>query len=157
MPSAMCQNLDVNQFREVAGRLATIIQNSQDRTTALNRFVEAVSDADVFTDMVINYAGRWLAETSGQSVLIGPEMFWQLSAPDIRAGGLVGDGNGCGENGCGERSRKMLLVCVLESLAQTHWHPNNVAEHRAPASVLTDPRMVANGLLDHRMATNGVG
>ncbi|MCX4090842.1 hypothetical protein [Nocardia sp. alder85J] len=156
MPAAMCQNLDVNQFREVAGRLASIIQNSPDRTAALNRFVEAVSDADVFTDMVISYAGRWLAETSGQSVLIGPEMFWQLSSPDTRATGLVGDG-GCADNGCGERSRKMLLVCVLEGLAQNHWHPSGVSEHRAPASMLTDPRLGAGGLLDHRMATNGVG
>jgi hypothetical protein len=155
MSSSVCNTQDVSQFREVAGRLASIIQSSPDRISALNKLVEAVSDPETFTDLILRYAGRWLTETGGQSVLIGPEMFWHLSAPDGRNGALITD-NSSGVDGCGERTRKMLLVCVLESLAQTQWHSAGTAEQRTAANNLTDPRPAGNIAGEHTIANNGI-
>ncbi|WP_254205844.1 hypothetical protein [Nocardia alni] len=164
MSPTVCTTQDISQFREVASRLASVIQSSPDRINSLNKFVEAVSDPDTFTDMILRYAGRWLTETSGQSVLIGPEMFWQLSSPERRSGSLIADSSPCVDNGCGERTRKMLLVCVLESLAQSQWHSVAATEHRAAANNLTDSRLsgsigehtlVNSAVIDRRFVTNG--
>lgn len=163
MSSTVHNTQDVSQFREVAGRLASIIQSSPDRINVLNKLVEAVSDPETFTDLILRYAGRWLTETGGQSVLIGPEMFWRLSSPDGRTGALIAESSPSVDNGGGERTRKMLLVCVLESLAQSQWH--SAAEQRTAANNLTDPwpagniadehTIANNGMTDHRFVVNG--
>jgi hypothetical protein len=158
-------NQDVNQFREVAKRLASVLQSSPDRITALNTFVEAVSDPEVFTDIIVGYAGRWLSETGGQTVLVGPEMFWQLSAPGGRGQASISESSASVETGCGERARKMLLVCVLESLAHNQQHSAGAAEHRKMGNNLADSRFAESvadertltntGIINHRLVNNG--
>ncbi|ATL71249.1 hypothetical protein [Nocardia terpenica] len=138
MSPIVAQHHDVKQFRELAGRLASLMQ-SPDRAGSLNQFVEAVASPDMFTDMLIAYAGRWFNETGGQSVLVDPELFWSLSAPEVRAtGGPIAELAACAESSCvaGERCRKMLLVCLLETFAQNQW----------PLGVTGEQRMTINGI-----------
>ncbi|MFE9325922.1 hypothetical protein ACQPXH_02320 [Nocardia sp. CA-135953] len=141
MAFTVWQDQGVEQFREVAGRLASVIQSGIDRSGALNQFAESISSGETFTDLMIEYASRWFTETGGRSTLIGPELFWLLSEPNPRrvsgAGLRVQDSYLDTELTAGQRARILLLICVYEALAQNQWGPE--------------------GMADHVIATNGVG
>ncbi|MBF6328912.1 hypothetical protein [Nocardia transvalensis] len=142
MSSNVGQYQDMGQYRELAGRLASIMQSGPERAGALNQFIEAVSNPQMFTDMLIAYAGRWFNETGGASVLLGPEMFWALSAPDAPVGNSLAAEMATYAEGSisgGERNRKMLLICLLEHLAQNQW--------QAATAGLAEPRISTNGLV----------
>ncbi|MFI9505707.1 hypothetical protein [Nocardia sp. NPDC052566] len=132
MPLTVWQDLGVDQFREVALRLASVIQSSPDKAAALNQLTEAADSGESFTDLLIEYSGRWFNETGGQSILIGPELFWLLSEPTPRK---IINGGARGqeimteqEHTVSHRGRKLLLVCVLETLAQNQWVSNGLSE-----------------------------
>ncbi|MFB8276659.1 hypothetical protein ACFYO1_43575 [Nocardia sp. NPDC006044] len=133
MSLTVWQDQDVDQFREVASRLASVIQSSVDRSGALSQLTESVESGDAFTDLLIEFAGRWFHETGGQSVLIGPELFWLLSEPNLRKGissALRGPETAPDlEYSVSRRSRKLLLICVFETLAQNQWLAGNIGEH----------------------------
>ncbi|MFI5778287.1 hypothetical protein [Nocardia sp. NPDC051570] len=140
MSSSVGQYQDMGQYRELAGRLASLMQAGPERAGALNQFIEAVANPQMFTDMLIAYAGRWFNETGGASVLLGPEMFWALSAPDAPSGNsIAAEMAAYAEISGGERNRKMLLICLLEHLAQNQW--------QAATAGLSEPRIVTNGLV----------
>ncbi|MCM6777530.1 hypothetical protein NDR87_28715 [Nocardia sp. CDC159] len=140
MSSSVGQYQDMGQYRELAGRLASLMQAGPERAAALNQFIEAVANPQLFTDMLIAYAGRWFNETGGASVLLGPEMFWALSAPDAPTGNsIAAEMAAYAEISGGERNRKMLLICLLEHLAQNQW--------QTATAGLSEPRIVANGLV----------
>lgn len=129
------QDLGVEHFREVALRLASVIQSSVDKAAALNQLTAAADSGEAFTDLLIEYSGRWFNETGGQSILIGPELFWLLSEPSARK--VIGGGSRGQEpmveqeHTVSHRSRKLLLVCVLETLAQNQWVPGALGESYA--------------------------
>ncbi|MFQ6398338.1 hypothetical protein ACLMAJ_33475 [Nocardia sp. KC 131] len=133
MAMSVWQDQGVDQFRDIAGRLASIIQSSLDRSGAMTQFTDALGSAEAFTDLMIEYSGRWFAETGGRSTLMGPELFWMLSEPSPRRGtqsGLRGQESlADSETSAGHRGRKLLLICVFEALAQSQWLPEGVAEH----------------------------
>ncbi|MET8426476.1 hypothetical protein [Nocardia sp. NPDC004860] len=134
MAMTMWQDQGVDQFREIASRLASIIQNSLDRSGAMTQFTDAVGNVETFTDLMIEYSGRWFSETGGRSTLMGPELFWMLSEPGPRRGPVVGmRGQESGvesEVNSGHRARKLLLICVFEALAHSQWGvPEGVSEH----------------------------
>ncbi|MGF6881020.1 hypothetical protein ABIA39_000900 [Nocardia sp. GAS34] len=137
MSSISSHRPDVGQFREIADRVVSLIQASSDRPGTLNQFIEAMSSAEMFTDLLIAYANRWFVETGGQSILLGPEMFWLLSSPDARGGTVIADAipEADTARGSGERSRKMLLICLFESLAHQSW-----------PSIGIEPRIPVNGV-----------
>ncbi|WP_225731899.1 MULTISPECIES: hypothetical protein [unclassified Nocardia] len=126
------QDLGVEQFREVALRLASVIQSSVDKPAALNKLIDAADSGETFTDLLIEHSARWFHETGGQSILVGPELFWLLSEPTPKK---VLNGGARGqeiiaeqEHTVSHRSRKLLVVCVLETLAQNQWVTNGIGE-----------------------------
>lgn len=127
------QDQGVDQFREIAIRLASIIQNSLDRSGAMTQFTDAFSNVEAFTDLMIEYSGRWFSETGGRSTLMGPELFWMLSEPAPRrspAAGMRIQELGESESNSGHRARKLLLICVFEALTHTQWGaPDSLSEH----------------------------
>lgn len=68
--------------------MAAVILSTVDRSTALNQLTEAADSAEAFTDLLIEYSSRWFHESGGQSILIGPELFWMLSEPTARQGAM---------------------------------------------------------------------
>ncbi|WP_433197743.1 hypothetical protein ACQP1G_01885 [Nocardia sp. CA-107356] len=141
MAFTVWQDQGIEQFRDVAGRLASVIQSGLDRSGALNQFAESVSSGEAFTELMIEYSSRWFTETSGRSTLIGPELFWLLSEPSPRR--VTGASLRAQESyldtelTAGQRARILLLICVYEALAQNQWAPE--------------------GITEHMIATNGVG
>ncbi|MGW4530162.1 hypothetical protein ACWEOI_04350 [Nocardia sp. NPDC004340] len=134
MAMNMWQDQGVDQFREIAIRLASIIQNSLDRSGAMTQFTDAFGNVESFTDLMIEYSGRWFTETGGRSTLMGPEMFWMLSEPAPRrspaAGIRIHDVAGESDSTSGHRARKLLLICVFEALTHTQWGvPDSLSEH----------------------------
>ncbi|MEV0297267.1 hypothetical protein [Nocardia sp. NPDC050710] len=133
MATTVWQDQGVDQFREIAGRLASIIQSSLDRSGAMTQFTDAIGNADAFTDLMIEYSGRWFSETGGRSTLMGPELFWMLSEPGPRRAALSGmrghESTSESDISAGQRGRKLLLICVFEALAQSQWLPEGIAEH----------------------------
>ncbi|MEU0503889.1 hypothetical protein ACWEO2_11325 [Nocardia sp. NPDC004278] len=127
------QDQGIDQFREIAGRLASVIQSGIDRSGALNQFAESVNNGEAFTELMIEYSSRWFTETGGRSILIGPELFWLLSEPSPRRASGTGlraqESYLDTELTAGQRARILLLVCVYEALAQNQWAPEGIAEH----------------------------
>lgn len=128
------QNQNVDQFREIAGRLASVIETSLDRTGAMAQFTESLASAETFTELMIEYSGRWFTETGGRSLLIGPELFWLLSEPGPRRNsGMRGQESPADfEQSAGTRARKLLLICVFEALTQgtqNQWTPEAAVGH----------------------------
>ncbi|MEU8894959.1 hypothetical protein [Nocardia sp. NPDC048505] len=137
MAHTVWQDQGFDQFRDVARRLASVIQCSDDRAAALNQFTEGTRSGQSFTELLIEWSGRWFSESGGQQILVGPELFWLLSEPDPRKGIRSqlpgGDGHGEAEPTPGQRGRKLLLVCVLETLSQTQWQqPDQATEEKMP-------------------------
>jgi hypothetical protein len=114
------QNQGIDQFREVATRLASLLQTGSDPAGAVGQFAAATT-AEEFTNLLIAYSGRWFHETSGQTALIAPELFWLLSEPDVTTTRAGLQDLGSGESSVGERSRKLLVICLYEVVAQGHW------------------------------------
>ncbi|MFD0365171.1 hypothetical protein ACFQZZ_27380 [Nocardia sp. GCM10030253] len=133
MPFIVWQDQGIDQFREIGGRLAAVILSTVDRSTALNQLTEAADSAEAFTDLLIEYSGRWFHESGGQSILIGPELFWMLSEPTPRQGGngmiRSHESHPSLEYTVSRRGRKLLVTCVLEALAQSQWLPVNINEN----------------------------
>ena len=131
MAPTVWQDQTVDQFREIGSRLASVMQNSIDRAGTMNQFAEAINNADAFTDLLIEYSSRWFSETGGRSTLIGPELFWLLSEPGPRrgAGSRMQESHPDPELTTGQRSRKLLLLCVYEAMTQTQWVPETVGDH----------------------------
>lgn len=133
MAITVWQDQGIDQFREVAGRLASVIQSGIDRSGALNQFAESVGNGETFIELMIEYSSRWFTETGGRSTLIGPELFWLLSEPSPRR--VSGTGLRAQESyldtelTAGQRARILLLICVYEALAQNQWGPEGIAEH----------------------------
>ncbi|WP_330251123.1 hypothetical protein OG874_33835 [Nocardia sp. NBC_00565] len=133
MALTVWQDQGIDQFREIAGRLASVIQSGIDRSGALNQFAESISSGEAFTDLMIEYSSRWFTETGGRSILIGPELFWLMSEPSPRrvsgTGMRVQESYLDTELTAGQRARILLLICVYEALAQNQWAPEGIAEH----------------------------
>lgn len=133
MAMTVWQDQGLEQFRELAIRLASIIQSSLDRSGSMTQLTEAIGNAEAFTDLMIEYSGRWFIETGGRSTLMGPELFWMLSEPGPRRGTAAGvrgqETSAEPELSGGQRGRKLLLICVFEALAHTQWLPEGMAEH----------------------------
>ncbi|MFQ6326468.1 hypothetical protein ACLMAL_10060 [Nocardia sp. CWNU-33] len=131
MPFIIWQDQGIDQFREIGGRLAAVILSTVDRSTALNQLTEAADSAEAFTDLLIEYSSRWFHESGGQSILIGPELFWMLSEPTARQGGNAirsHESHPVLEYTVSQRGRKLLVTCVFEALAQSQWMPANMSE-----------------------------
>ncbi|MFE3320975.1 hypothetical protein [Nocardia sp. NPDC059195] len=135
MAMTVWQDQGVEQFRELALRLASIIQSNLDRSGSMTQFTEAVGNAEAFTDLMIEYSGRWFIETGGRSTLMGPELFWMLSEPGPRRSTVTGlrgqESPPESEISAGQRGRKLLLICVFEALAHTQWLPEGMVEQPA--------------------------
>ncbi|MFX0580211.1 hypothetical protein [Nocardia nepalensis] len=134
MAFSVWQDQGVDQFREIAGRLASVIQSGIDRSGALNQFAESISSGETFTELMIEYSSRWFTETGGRSILIGPELFWLLSEPSPRRVSgtslrAAQDSYMDTELTAGQRARILLLICVYEALAQNQWAPEGITEH----------------------------
>ncbi|MFE7802937.1 hypothetical protein [Nocardia sp. NPDC057440] len=133
MPFIVWQDQGIDQFREVGGRLAAVILSTVDRSTALNQLTEAADSAEAFTDLLIEYSSRWFHESGGQSILIGPELFWLLSEPNPRQANNTmirsHESHPTLEYTVSQRGRKLLVTCVLEALAQSQWLPGSINEN----------------------------
>ncbi|UGT61088.1 hypothetical protein [Nocardia asteroides] len=113
---------DLPLLREVAGRIAVVIQGSTDSRQALADFTEALPHAGQLARVLIEYSSRWFDRSSGDSTMMGPELFWTLTEfvppalPQNREQGGT-------EYHHVERTRHLLLICVLEQLAVTQFAP----------------------------------
>lgn len=107
---------DTDQLGEVADRIAEIIQSLPDRRSALAQLIDALADRRLLADVLTDYCARWFVADDGQSILVGPELYWLLTASDSDDGRpfLSNLPEGYGPP---SRLRGMLLVCVLQSLA----------------------------------------
>jgi hypothetical protein len=107
---------DTDQIGEVADRIAEIVQSLPDRRTALAQLIDALADRRLLADVLTDYCARWFVADDGQSILVGPELYWLLTASDSDDGrpflSTLPEGYGPPS-----RLRGMLLVCVLQSLA----------------------------------------
>ncbi|MEV0250032.1 hypothetical protein AB0H76_25780 [Nocardia sp. NPDC050712] len=135
MAQPVWQDQGFDQFRDVARRLASVIQCSDDRKTALSQFTDGTRSGEAFTELLIEWSSRWFNESGGQQILVGPELFWLLSEPEPRKGirsQIPGGDVREIEPTPGQRGRKLLLVCVLETLAQTQWQQPETLEEKIP-------------------------
>ncbi|CAM4526166.1 hypothetical protein NONI108955_43505 [Nocardia ninae] len=115
---------DITQLREVADKIATLIQRNAEGSGGLPRFVDALQQSGPIADLLIEYSVRWFNDSRGESVLLGPELYWVLTetvSPEDRGG----EGYGQPATNCHPvtRTRQMLLICVLEKLSARPWHP----------------------------------
>jgi hypothetical protein len=100
---------DLEHLREVADRISAMIAADTDRRTALGRVARAVEQRGAMADLLIDYAGRWFKESNGQSLLIGPELYWLLTESDDEPQA---------DRGAAKRARGMLLLCVFDGLSR---------------------------------------
>ncbi|AFU02256.1 hypothetical protein O3I_021485 [Nocardia brasiliensis ATCC 700358] len=125
---------DITQLREVADRIATLIQRNSDGSGGLPRFVEALRQSGPIAELLIEYSVRWFNDSNGESVLLSPELYWVLTEtvpPEER--GTAGEGLGQAGMNCHPvtRTRQMLLICVLEKLSTRPWRPETPEEAAA--------------------------
>lgn len=125
---------DTEQLGEVADRIAEILQTLPDRRVALAHVVDALADRRMLAELLTDFSARWFIADDGQSILVGPELYWLLTAADDDHGRpFVSDlAEGYGPP---SRLRGMLLTCVLQSLAA------------AQAAVPLQSRSVAPGMV----------
>jgi hypothetical protein len=129
---------DVEHLREVASRIAAMIAADTDRRTALGRVVRAVEQRGAMSDLLIDYAGRWFKESNGQSLLIGPELYWLLTESDE---------DPHADRGAAKRARGMLLLCVFDGLSRHRPpEPALAAEHSMVTEFAPLPTNGANGI-----------
>jgi hypothetical protein len=107
---------DTDQIGEVADRIAEVLQTLPDRRAALAHLIDASADRRQLADLLTDYCARWFVADDGQSILVGPELYWLLTASDNDDGRpfITSLPEGYGPP---SRLRGMLLVCVLQSLA----------------------------------------
>ncbi|WP_405164243.1 hypothetical protein OG203_03750 [Nocardia sp. NBC_01499] len=125
---------DITQLREVADRIATLIQRNVESTGGLPRFVDALRQSGPIAELLIEYSVRWFNDNNGESVLLGPELYWLLTETvPIEDRGVAGEGFGQAGMNCHPvtRTRQMLLVCVLEKLSTRPWRPETPEEAAA--------------------------
>lgn len=117
---------DITQLREVADRIATLIQRNIDGSGGLPRFVDALRQSGPIAELLIEYSVRWFNDSNGESVLLGPELYWLLTET-VPVEDRAPAGEGFGQNGMNchpvTRTRQMLLICVLEKLSTRPWRP----------------------------------
>lgn len=106
---------DLPQLREVAGRIAAVVQHSADSRQALADFTEALPHSGQLARVLIDYSSRWFEQCSGESTLCGPELFWTLT--EFVPPAPIGQQQIGTEYHHVERTRHLLLICVLEKLA----------------------------------------
>ncbi|PXX71208.1 hypothetical protein DFR70_101630 [Nocardia tenerifensis] len=117
---------DITQLREVADRIATLIQRNTDGSGGLPRFVDALRQSGPIAELLIEYSVRWFNDSNGESVLLGPELYWLLTETvPVEDRGTAGEGLGPAGLNCHPvtRMRQLLLICVLEKLSTRPWRP----------------------------------
>ncbi|WP_069162656.1 hypothetical protein [Nocardia altamirensis] len=119
---------DITQLREVADRIATLIQRNVEGTGGLPRLVDALKQSGQIADLLIEYSVRWFNDNHGESILLGPELYWLLTetVPHEEDGG--GSEVDCHPV---TRTRQMLLICVLEKLSTRPWRPETAEDAAA--------------------------
>lgn len=118
---------DLEQLREVASRIVVLAKADTDQRTTLTRFTEATEHRDALVELLIDYSSRWFSQHKGQSVLVGPELYWLLTEPD-------GDeARTTAGRGAAKRARGMLLMCLLENISRQERPLGVVAEAPRPS------------------------
>lgn len=146
---------DIEQLRSVAGRIATLIQNGDNKGAALSRFTEALTRDGQLADLLIEYSSRWFQDTNGKSILVGPELFWLLTAAESRGATDQSAPKPAEEYTEIRRSRHILLLCVMENLAGAESRPEPTTGPEPKAKPETAPRF-PNGappVLNSRVTT----